>query len=75
MARTKIVFDCSTGLQTTVELTAEEIAASDEAAAANEIASDAREVVEAARAAARSSGQAKLADLGLSADEIAALVG
>jgi len=75
MARTKIVFDCSTGLQTTVELTAEEIAASDEAAAANEIASEAREVVEAARAAARSSGQAKLADLGLSADEIAALVG
>ena len=75
MARTKIVFDCSTGIQTEVELTAEEIAASDEAAAANEIASEAREVVEAARAAARSSGQAKLADLGLDADEIAALVG
>ena len=75
MARTKIVFDCSTGIQTEVELTAEEIAAADEAAAAKEIAAAAREAEQAERAASRSSGEAKLADLGLSADEIAALVG
>ena len=50
---TKLVVDCSTGITTEVELTAEEIAQ--------------------AEADAKLSAQAKLAALGLSGDEIAAI--
>jgi len=72
---TKILIDCSTGTQTEVELTAEEIATSE--ARATRIAEErtAMEAAEAETAANKASGQAKLADLGLSADEITALVG
>jgi hypothetical protein len=72
---TKILIDCSTGTQTEVELTAEEIATSE--ARATRIAEErtAMEAAEAETAANKASGQAKLAELGLSADEIAALVG
>tara|TARA_R110000851_G_scaffold311382_1_gene471531 strand:- start:26 stop:253 length:228 start_codon:yes stop_codon:yes gene_type:complete len=75
MALTKIVFDCSTGVQTVVDLTAEEIAASEEAAADNLVKAAAREEEETARASAKASGDAKLKALGLTDDEIAALVG
>lgn len=70
---TKIIVDCSTGISTEVELTAEEIAQmeADAAKAAEERA--AREAEEAAKAAAKASAEAKLASLGLTAEEIAAL--
>lgn len=70
---TKIIVDCSTGISTEAELTAEEIAQmeADAAKAAEEKA--AREAEEAAKAAAKASAEAKLASLGLTAEEIAAL--
>ena len=70
---TKIVVDCSTGISTEVELTTEEIAQMeiDAAKAAEEQA--AREAEEAAKATAKASAEAKLASLGLTAEEIAAL--
>ena len=70
---TKIVVDCSTGAVEELPLTAEEIAqreADDQAWAAEQAA---REAAEAAAAEAKASAQAKLAALGLTADEIAAL--
>ena len=71
----KVSVDYVTGVTTVIELNAEEIAENEAALAASE----ARLVVEqaAAEQAAvdKASGEAKLADLGLSADEIAALVG
>jgi hypothetical protein len=70
---TKIVVDCSTGEQTIVPLTAEEIAQRelDAAAYAAQKAIEAAE--EADKAEAKASAEAKLAALGLTADEIAAL--
>jgi hypothetical protein len=70
---TKIIVDCSTGISTEVELTAEEIAQREVDAAAFAIKQAEREAADAAKAAAKASGEAKLAALGLSADEIAAL--
>jgi hypothetical protein len=71
---TKIIVDCSTGVTTEVELTAEEdcstrggcssICSSEQAE---------REAAEAAKAAAKASAEAKLAALGLTAEEIEAL--
>ena len=72
---TKILIDCSTGTQTEVELTAEEIAANEAMAAQAEERRIATEAAAAQQAADKASGEAKLVDLGLSADEIAALVG
>lgn len=72
-ALTKIVVDCSTGEQTVVPLTAEEIAQreADAAAYAEQVA--AQEAEAAAIAAAKASANAKLKALGLSDSEIAAL--
>ena len=70
---TKIVVDCSTGEQQIVPLTAEEIAQREADAAAFAVEQAAREAAEAAAAEAKASAQAKLAALGLTADEIAAL--
>ena len=70
---TKIIVDCSTGITTEVELTAEEIAQQEVDAAAYAIERAEREAAEAAKADAKLSAQAKLAALGLSAEEIAAL--
>jgi|TARA_R110001606_G_C15223806_1_gene634362 hypothetical protein len=75
MALTKIVFDCSTGIQTVVDLTAEEIAASEKSAANNLVKAAAREKEETAKATAKASGDAKLKALGLTDAEIAVLVG
>ena len=71
---TKLIVNCETGEQTEVELTAEEVAQreADAAAYAAELAQ--READAAALAAAKASGMAKLAALGLTDDEIAALV-
>ena len=73
MADTKIIVDCSTGITTEVELTAEEITqrAADAAAYAARKAEE--DAAAEAAAAAKASGQAKLAALGLTAEEIAAL--
>ena len=70
---TKIIVDCSTGITTEVELTAQEVAQREVDAAAYAIEQAEREAVEAAKADAKLSAQAKLAALGLSGEEIAAL--
>jgi hypothetical protein len=69
----KIVVDCSTGEQTIVPLTAEEIAQRELDAQAYAAQQAIREAEEAAKATAKASAEAKLAALGLTADEIAAL--
>ena len=70
---TKLVVNCTTNETTIVELTAEEIAQQKVDAAAYAIERAEREAAEAAKADAKLSAQAKLAALGLSGEEIAAL--
>jgi hypothetical protein len=70
---TKLIVDCSTGVTTEVELTAEEIAQAEADAAAYAVAEAERIAAEEAKAAAKAAAQAKLAALGLTAEEIAAL--
>lgn len=70
---TKIVVNCSTGEQTEIELTAEEIAQREADAAAAAIEHAEREAAEARAAEVRASANAKLAALGLTTEEIAAL--
>jgi hypothetical protein len=70
---TKLVVDCSTGVTTEVELTAEEIAQREADAAAFAVAEAERIAAEEAKAAAKATAEAKLAALGLTAEEIAAL--
>ena len=72
---TAIEINCETGIVTERPLTADEIAANETAAA--QAAADALAAQEEAqaKAAAKASAQGKLAKLGLSADEIAALLG
>jgi hypothetical protein len=71
---TKVVVDCSTGIQEIIPLTAEEIAemqASAEAAAEAQAVADAQAT---AAAEAKASGIAKLLALGLTEEEANALV-
>ena len=70
---TKVIVDCSTGEQSVVPLTAEEIAELEAAAAQAEQDRLAAEAEAAAQAAAKQAAEAKLAALGLTAEEIAAL--
>jgi len=72
---TKIVIDCSTGIATEVELTEEELAQREEDRLAFEAAEEARLTAEAEKAALEASAVAKLEELGLTAEEIAALKG
>ena len=72
---TKIVVDCAAGTTEEVEMTADEVAAQEAMDAAATERAAAEEAAAAQHAANKASGEAKLADLGLSADEIAALVG
>lgn len=65
--------DCSTGILTERDMTAEEIASMESARIATEARLQAEAEELAAKAAAKASAQAKLAALGLTADEIAAL--
>jgi hypothetical protein len=69
----KIEVNCATGIAVEVPLTQEEIAQREVDAAAAATAQAEREAAEAAEATAKASAQAKLAALGLSAEEIAAL--
>tara|TARA_R110002020_G_C16262149_1_gene770554 strand:- start:19 stop:243 length:225 start_codon:yes stop_codon:yes gene_type:complete len=72
---TKLVVDITAGTEEYVEMTAEEIAQREADSAARQIEIEAEEAAATKKAADKVSGEAKLADLGLSADEIAALVG
>jgi hypothetical protein len=65
--------DCSTGITTERDMTAEEIANMQAMQAEAEARRQAEEEAAAAKAAAKASAEAKLAALGLTADEIAAL--
>jgi len=71
---TKTVVDCSTGIQEVIELTDEEIAQMeiDRANAESERAE--REAEAEAKATARASATAKLAALGLTAEEVSSLL-
>ena len=71
---TKLVVDCSTGITTEVELTDEEVAQREADAAAWAVERAEREAQATAKAAAKASAEGKLAALGLTADEIAALI-
>jgi len=70
---TKLIINCETGEQTEVELTAEEIVQREADAAAYAAEQAEREAAEAAKAAAKASAEAKLASLGLTPEEVAAL--
>lgn len=70
---TKIVVNCETGVTEELPLTPEEIAQREADAQAWAAEQAEREAFEAAAAEAKASAQAKLAALGLTADEIAAL--
>ena len=70
---TKIIVNCSTGVVAEVPLTGEELAQREVDAAAYAIEKAEREAAEAEAQAAKESAQAKLATLGLTAEEIAAL--
>ena len=69
----KLVVDCSTGIQTEVELTDEEIAQREADGIIAQQRRDNEKAEEQAKAAAKASAEAKLAALGLTAEEIAAL--
>ena len=70
---TKLIVDCSTGITTEVELTAEEIAEREAMAAEYAVQKAQEDAAKAAAEEAKASAQSKLAALGLTADEIAAL--
>ena len=70
---TKVVVNCATGVAEVIELTAQEIAQRDQDAAAAAEERSIREAQEIAKAAAKAAAEAKLAALGLTAEEIAAL--
>lgn len=70
---TKLIVDCSTGVTTEVELTAEEIAQREVDAAKFAEIKVAEEATEAARLAAKGAAEQKLLSLGLTAEEVAAL--
>lgn len=69
----KVIVNCETGVQEVVPLTAEEIAELEAAAAKAEQERQAAEAEAAAKAAAKAAAEAKLAALGLTPEEIAAL--
>ncbi len=70
---TKMVANCSTGVVEVVPLSAEELAQREIDIAYFATQQAEREAAEAAKAAAKASAEAKLAALGLTAEEIAAL--
>ena len=70
---TKIIVDCSTGVVAEVPLTGEEIAQREADIAAYAVAQAERVAADEAAQAAKEAAHAKLAALGLTADEIAAL--
>ncbi len=72
---TKVIITCETGEQEVIELTAEEIAELEAAAVKAQAELETAEEAEAAKQAAKASAESKLAALGLSPEEIAAIRG
>lgn len=72
---TKIVMDCSTGIESIIELTDEEIAQMEADRVVYEAEVAARQAAEEAKAAVKASALAKLAALGLTEDEAKAIAG
>lgn len=70
----KLVVNITEGTEEYVELTADEIAEREESSAARQVEIEAEAAAEEARLAAKASGTAKLRELGLDDEEIAALV-
>jgi hypothetical protein len=70
---TRLEVNCTTGEETIIELTDEEIAAQKAYAEARLAEDQARLEAEEAKAVAKASAESKLAALGLTAEEIAAL--
>jgi hypothetical protein len=71
---TKLVVDCTTGEQSVVELTDEEIAQREADALAFAEQQAARQAEEAAKEAAKASAKLKLAALGLTEEEVSAFL-
>lgn len=72
MTRKRQIVDCATGEVTIVDYTAEEEAQADADAAAEATRREEEEAAAVKRAADKASGDAKLKELGLTDDEIAA---
>ena len=72
---TAVEVNCETGEVTTRELTADEIAAQAASAAQAQADADAKADADAAKAAAKDAAIAKLAAIGLTADDVNALLG
>jgi hypothetical protein len=72
---TKVIVDCSTGEQTVIELTAEEIAEIEAARVVAEAERATQEAEAQAKADAKASALAKLAALGLTEEEAKAIAG
>jgi hypothetical protein len=70
---TKLVIDCNTGIEALVELTPEEVLEIEQARAEAQVALEQEALAAEAKAAAKASAEAKLAALGLTAEEIATL--
>lgn len=70
---TRIEIDCSTGVETIIELTDAEVAELEAAAREAEARRAEEEAAKAAEEAAKASAQSKLAALGLTPEEISAL--
>ena len=70
---TRIEINCTTGVESIIELTDAEIAQMEADAAAYAVRKAVEDAAAQAAAEAKASGQAKLAALGLTSDEIAAL--
>jgi hypothetical protein len=70
---TKLVVNCTTGEEIEVELSAEEVAQREADIAAYEREMAEKQTLAEAKAAAKASAEAKLAALGLTTEEIAAL--
>jgi hypothetical protein len=71
---TVIEVDCSTGISTEREMTAEEVATQEKMAADFAAAQATQEAADKAKADAKAAALAKLQALGLTADEIAAIL-
>ena len=70
---TKVVVNCATGVAEVIDLTPQEISQRDQDAAAAADERSIREAADLAKAVAKAAAQAKLAALGLTEEEIAAL--
>lgn len=70
----KLIIDCSTGVKTEVDMTAEEVAQREADVAAWAAEQEQREATASAKAAAKASAETKLAALGLTSEEVAALI-